>query len=229
MSLRGPSLLRTSNELHHSSKVKIGDVQSRNRLNSIRIHAIEHLVPCDSLAFETVPCLLECSFNIGVELLVLDVPSPAFRKYHFMQLVQTRNQWLAVFSIVTVHHIKNIFRYLTSFRLRQFFGVCVVPLLILGNDPAFHLALLIQTIIVYADPEKHPEEGLQIVHEAMRLAKKRPDGHEDLGASLAWCTGSLIITCLVGKVEIDEETVIFVLCEHHVANRYITVEDPSIQ
>jgi len=184
---------------------------------------------CDSLAFEIIPCLLEYSFHIGVKPSVLGEPSPTFRKYHFMQLLQTRKQWLAVFSKVNVHHIKNIFRYLTSLRLRQFLGASVIPLLIFGDDPTFHPALLIQTIIVYADPEKHPEKGLQIVHEAMRLAKKRPDSHKNLGASLAGCAGSLIITCLVGKIEIDEETVIFVLCEHDVANRYITVEDLSIQ
>ena len=33
-----------------------------------------------------------------------------------------------------------------------------------------------------ADLEQNPKEALQIVHEAMRLAKKRTDGHEDLGS-----------------------------------------------
>ena len=178
---------------------------------------------------QVLSCLFKYRDHPGIKLVVVLRLWCTTGKDNLVEFSQTMDKRLAVIGEVDIHGSENAVQYLPAFRLRQFFGVCVVPLLILGNDPAFHLALLIQTIIVYADPEKHPEEGLQIVHEAMRVAKKRPNGHEDLGASLAWCTGSLIITCLVGKVEIDEETAIFVLCEHHVANRYITVEDPSIQ
>ncbi len=59
----------------------------------------------------------------------------------------------------------------------------------------FHLALLIQTIIVYADSEKHSEEELQIMHEAMRLVKKHPDDHEDLGFCYFWGGNQLFDAC----------------------------------
>ena len=53
----------------------------------------------------------------------------------------------------------------------------------LGNGPAFDLALFISTIIMDADPEKHPEERFQIMHKAVRFAKQSTNRHEDLGAS----------------------------------------------
>lgn len=31
------------------------------------------------------------------------------------------------------------------------------------------------------------------------------------------------------KVKIDEETVLFILCEHDIADRYVTVKDSSLK
>ncbi len=40
-------------------------------------------------------------------------------------------------------------------------------------------------------PEEHPEEGLEIVHEAVWIAIKGTDGHEDFGAGLSWSSRGL--------------------------------------
>ncbi len=46
-----------------------------------------------------------------------------------------------------------------------------------------------------ADPKHIPEERFEVLHEAMRLAKKRPDGHEDLGSCYSRGRNRLFSAC----------------------------------
>ena len=59
---------------------------------------------------------------------------------------------------VLIHMVKNALRYLASLYLRQLFSVCVVPLFVFRNDPSFDLSFLIKALMMYADPEEHPED-----------------------------------------------------------------------
>lgn len=67
------------------------------------------------------------------------------------------------------------------------------------------------------------------MHKAMRLTKQSTDRHKDLGPCLAWCARGMIIADSDDKVKIDEETVLFILCEHDVADRYVAVKDTSLK
>ena len=92
----------------------------------------------------------------------------------------------------------------------------------------FHLALFIQTIIVYANPKEHPEEWFEIVHERIRLTRKRTNSHKNLGSGLAGCARRLVIPGLNRKIQIDQEAIVFV-SKQDVSNRYVTVEDSGIE
>ena len=78
-------------------------------------------------------------------------------------------------------------------------------------------------------PEKHPEERFQIVHKAVRFAEQCTDGYKHFGPRLAGCARCVIIADSDGKVEIDEETIISILRDYDITDRYITVEKASLQ
>ena len=99
----------------------------------------ESLALADRLGLDIVPCLLDYSLHIGIKLSVLAEPPTASYKYHFIQLLQTRNQWLAVFSKVVIHSVKNTLRYLTSLFSCKSFCRKIVPVFILRNGPALDL------------------------------------------------------------------------------------------
>ena len=67
------------------------------------------------------------------------------------------------------------------------------------------------------------------MHETMTLATKGADGHKDFRAGLTWCTGCVIIADFDGQIEIDEETVVFILREDDVTDRYMAAENASLK
>ena len=68
-----------------------------------------------------------------------------------------------------------------------------------------------------------------MAHETITPATKGADGHKDFRAGLTWCTGCVIIADFDGQIEIDEETVVFILGEHNVTDQYIAVENASLK
>jgi hypothetical protein len=63
--------------------------------------------------------------------------------------------------------------YLACFDFRKFHRVLIIPRLIL-----WFAHILTSAIPMYAKPEKHSKEGLQIMHESMFVAVEGADHHD---------------------------------------------------
>lgn len=82
---------------------------------------------------------------------------------------------------------------------------------------------------MYINPEEYLKEGLEIVHETIMLATKGADSHKDFRAGPTWYTRYVIIADFNSQIEIDKETVVFILRKNNITDRYIAVENASLK
>lgn len=80
-----------------------------------------------------------------------------------------------------------------------------------------------------ADPEKTPEEELEIIHKAVMLVKKRTDSHENFCVYLTWRFRRADIIYLDCEIEVDEKASVLLLSDHDISNRDIAVQNSSVQ
>lgn len=146
------------------------------------------------LRCQMVSCLLDHGLHPGRKAPVLCFPPPPSGKDRLPQLLHARDQVFAVPCRVELGN--SVERQLFSHQ--ALFGTCNVlrpvedPPLKLQGRPQF----LVGAHTMCADPEQHPEEGFQFMHETVSITTQSTDGHEYSGAGPSWSSRCLQVVSM---------------------------------